>query len=67
MLQGVKGSNPCPYDEENLEWAGVFIMNSITTQLYEDVSSIVGLYPKGPEALAEIIRHKQRVDAAGRR
>ena len=63
----INGGKPCTYDEDNLEWAGTFVMNSITEQLYNDVSSIIGLYPKGPEALAEIIRHKQRVDAAGRR
>ena len=52
LIDGVQGAKPWTYDMENMEWAGAFIMNSITEQLYNDVSSIIGLYPKGPEALA---------------
>ena len=55
----------CPYDLQNLEWSGNFIMNSISQKLRTDVATMVGKYPHGPVALREIINIKQQLDAAG--
>jgi hypothetical protein len=49
----------CPFDQDNLAWSGKFIMNSITSDLWEIIEKEVGSNPTGPEAFFAIIQEGQ--------
>ena len=64
MLKTGVGSKPrCPYDKQNLEWSGSYILNSLTKKLHSDVTQTTGQYPYGPEVLREVINIKQQLDS----
>ena len=56
---------PCQYDEQNLDWSGQYLLNSISPKLYQDITSIITHNASGPCVLQEIINIKQIMDASG--
>ena len=60
-----EGANACPYDIQNLDWSGMYIYNSVTKKLYDDIVDSIGTSESGPRVLQEIICIKQQTDAGG--
>ena len=56
--------NVCRFDQDNLQWSGQFIMNSISLPLWQIIERETGPDPTGPEAFHAIIQHAQIATAS---
>ena len=52
-------NNVCRFDQDNLQWSGQFIMNSISLPLWQIIERETGPDLTGPEAFHAIIQHAQ--------
>ena len=64
LIDGVGGTNPCQFDEQNLNWSAEAIMDSISPSLWTSVEKATGTETTGPEVFITIVEKLQQTNAS---